>query len=196
MVLVHGVLDDLRAVVDATGGTPHVVAHSYGALIAIHAAAAGVEMRSLVLYEPPLNVRATSEETRDRVHRAVDEGRLDDAIALMAKGLAGVTDEELSVAMAVPPVRNALRGAVTVVPRELDAIWAVDQPGSKEPCLELPVLFLAGERDSSAAYPRPEQLADIAVDSESVTLEGQGHLAHTFAPAAFADAVLAFVDRH
>ena len=48
-------VDDLRAVITATGGVPHVVAHSYGAVIALQARLSGVPMRSLVVYEPPIN---------------------------------------------------------------------------------------------------------------------------------------------
>ena len=46
-------VEDLAAVVAATGETPYVYGHSSGAVIALEAAASGVPMRALVAYEPP-----------------------------------------------------------------------------------------------------------------------------------------------
>jgi pimeloyl-ACP methyl ester carboxylesterase len=48
-------VEDLAAVLDAVGGSGHVYSYSSGALLALHAAAAGVPIRSLVLLEPPLH---------------------------------------------------------------------------------------------------------------------------------------------
>lgn len=147
-------IDDLRAVVAATRELPHVIAHSYGALIALHAAAAGVKIRSLVLYEPPVNGGAMPEERVAEIGRAVDEGRFDEAVEMVARGLAGVTEEELSVAMAVPPVREGMRDAVRTAPRELEVIRSVGESAPSP--VGLPVLLLRGERDSSAVYARLE----------------------------------------
>jgi pimeloyl-ACP methyl ester carboxylesterase len=44
---------DLAAVLAAAGGPPFVYGHSSGALLALEAAAGGVAMRALALYEPP-----------------------------------------------------------------------------------------------------------------------------------------------
>jgi len=55
---------------------------------------------------------------------------------------------------------------------------------------------LKGERNTSDAYPTKKQAADIATDVEIATLAGQGHLGQTFAPSAFADSVLTFLDQH
>ena len=46
-------IDDLRALIDATGGSAAVYGHSSGAGLALHAAAHGVPITHLVLHEPP-----------------------------------------------------------------------------------------------------------------------------------------------
>lgn len=45
---------DLEALIDKIGRPVHLVGMSYGATVALHAAAAGLPVRSLVLWEPPL----------------------------------------------------------------------------------------------------------------------------------------------
>jgi pimeloyl-ACP methyl ester carboxylesterase len=46
-------VEDLTAVIAATGDVPYVYGHSSGAALALETAAAGVPMRGLVAYEPP-----------------------------------------------------------------------------------------------------------------------------------------------
>ena len=187
-------VDDLRAVITATGGVPHVVAHSYGAVIALQARLSGVPMRSLVVYEPPINGDAIDPQQITDIQLAVDESRLDDAIRDMATQLAGITDDELAIAMKVPPIKKSLRDGARVVGREIEAIRACDW--CDVPVTDVPTLILRGERSDAAVYPTDDQTSRIASRAEITTLTGQGHLGHVFAPAAFATTVLEFVDRH
>lgn len=46
-------IDDLAAVIQATGSTPYVFGASSGAALALHGAAAGLPMKKLLLYEAP-----------------------------------------------------------------------------------------------------------------------------------------------
>ncbi len=187
-------VDDLRAVITATGGVPHVVAHSYGAVIALQARLSGVPMRSLVVYEPPINGEAIDPQQIPRIQLAVDDGRIDDAIRDMANRLAGITDDELAIAMKVPPIRKSLREGARVVGREIEAIRSCDW--SALPVTEVPTLILRGERSDAVVYPTADQTSRIASSAEITTLHGQGHLGHVFAPSAFATTVLEFADRH
>lgn len=187
-------VDDLRAVITATGGVPHVVAHSYGAVIALQARLGGVPMRSLVVYEPPINGETIEPQQISHIQLAIEEGRIDDAIRDMANRLAGITDDELAIAMKVPPIKKSLREGARVVARELEAIRTCDW--SALPVTDVPTLILCGERSGAAVYPTDDQTSRIASSAEITTLHGQGHLGHVFAPAAFATKVLEFVDRH
>ena len=187
-------VDDLRAVAAATGETPHVVGHSYGAVIALAAALDGMAMRSLVVYEPPINPGPVTDEVIERIERLVAEDRLDDAITMMAGDLAGVTDEELAPALRVPPIRATLRAGVRVVARELRVIQSCDWAGL--PVTGVPTLVIDGERRGSDAYPDADQRSGLATDVELATLAGQGHLANTYAPVEFARVVGDFLARH
>lgn len=187
-------VDDLRAVITATGAVPHVVAHSYGAVIALQARLRGVPMRSLVVYEPPINGESIDPQPIARIQLAIDEGRIDDAVRDMANRLAGVSDEELAIAMKVPPIRKTLREGARVVGREIEAIRTCDW--SALPVTDVPTLILRGERSDAAVYPTDLQTSRIASSAEITTLTGQGHLGHVFAPSAVATTVLEFAARH
>lgn len=186
--------EDVRAIVTSIGEPPHVIGHSYGACIAMRAALDGVPMRSVVLYEPPINGEAVPEATVEQIERLLADERRDDAIRTMAGDLAGVSDDELSVVLNVPPVRKTLREGTRTIVREVRTVQA--HSWFELPIRGIPALLLQGERRSSPVYPADEQASAIAADVTVATLAGQGHLATTFAPAAFLDAVVPFLRTH
>jgi pimeloyl-ACP methyl ester carboxylesterase len=79
-------IDDLRAVVDATGTVPFVFGHSSGAVLALEAAGRDVPMAKLVAYEPPYIVEGTRErpgaDLADRLATLVSGGNRADAARL------------------------------------------------------------------------------------------------------------------
>jgi pimeloyl-ACP methyl ester carboxylesterase len=160
----------------------------------MRAALDGVPMRSLVLYEPPVNGERVPDATIEEIDRLVADEHLDDAIRVMARDLAGVREEEISVALGVPPVRKALRGGTRTIVRELRTVQS--HRWFELPIRGIPTLLLQGERRSSPAYPAEEQASQLADDLAVVTLGGQGHFAITFAPHDFVDAVEPFLEGH
>lgn len=75
-------VDDLAAVIRATGGEAAVLGHSSGAVLALFAASLGVPVRALFLSEPPLRfgVDEPAADLADRLQAFVDEGHPDEAI--------------------------------------------------------------------------------------------------------------------
>jgi pimeloyl-ACP methyl ester carboxylesterase len=190
-------VEDLLAVIAATGATPHVVAHSFGALIALRAAATtDVDLRSLTLYEPPLVTEEIPSDAVEEVNAAVERGDHEHAFTTMASQLAGFRDEELALVRSIPPLWEELLETVPTVPRELSEIRSVDWEPGTVPLSDVPVRMIRGGRDSSPVYPAVEDLPRWVSDPEVVTIPGQGHMATAFAPYDFADAVLDFIDRH
>jgi len=189
-------IEDLDAVLAAAGSPAHVVGHSLGALIALAAAASGTAMRSLVLYEPPLRQDQLDHQAITQVEALVASGDRDRAITVMATDLAGLSDEEVALARKIKPIWNQLRDGVRSTPREIEMVSDVRWDDFDLPVRDRPVLVIRGDRDHSPVYPRPEDLPRFVADAEVVTLPGQGHVATTFAPGRFAEAVLDFVDRH
>lgn len=189
-------IEDLRAVLDAVGEPAHVIGHSFGALIALAAAASGTKMRSLVLYEPPLRQDQIDREVIDEVEALVAAGEPDQAIATMTTEVAGVSHDELAILRRIKPVWNQLRDGVSAAPRELGVVRDVDWDRFVLPVDDRPVLAVRGGRDCSPVYPRPDDLPRFVTDPEVVTIEGQGHLAANFAPNRFARVVLDFLDHH
>jgi pimeloyl-ACP methyl ester carboxylesterase len=70
-------IEDLAAVIDAAGGSAFVYGFSSGALLALHAAAAGAPIRKLALFEPPVRGEGEPPETAftEEIAALVSSGR-------------------------------------------------------------------------------------------------------------------------
>jgi pimeloyl-ACP methyl ester carboxylesterase len=101
-------VDDLAALIAEAGGSAFVYAMSSGSLLALHAAASGLAIPKLALFEPPIEPReAPTGETDFTTELAelVAAGRRRDAVAFFHRGI-GVPEEVM--AQMTPPVWAAL----------------------------------------------------------------------------------------
>ena len=101
-------VDDLAALIAEAGGSAYVYAMSSGSLLALHAAAGGLAIPKLALFEPPIEPdEAPTGETAFTIELAelVAAGRRRDAVAFFHRGI-GVPDEVME--QMTPPVWAAL----------------------------------------------------------------------------------------
>ena len=91
-------VEDLDAVIAAAGGSASVCGLSSGAALALEAAAAGVPVAKLALYEPPFDVDSAEPQDEAYVRRLrelIDAGRGGDAVEWFLSN-AGVPAEALA----------------------------------------------------------------------------------------------------
>jgi pimeloyl-ACP methyl ester carboxylesterase len=101
-------IDDLAALIAEAGGSANVYAMSSGCLLALHAAASGLAIPRLVLFEPPIepNEAPTGEsDFTTELAELVAAGRRRDAVEFFHRGI-GVPEEVM--AQMTPPVWAAL----------------------------------------------------------------------------------------
>jgi pimeloyl-ACP methyl ester carboxylesterase len=94
-------IEDLEVLLAAAGGSPVVVGLSSGGVLAAHAAAAGLSIGHLVVWEPPFRLDAAAQraalEYGERLRALLAEGRRGDALELFmtqvglpAEAIAGI----------------------------------------------------------------------------------------------------------
>jgi pimeloyl-ACP methyl ester carboxylesterase len=101
-------IDDLAALIAEAGGSANVYAMSSGCLLALHAAASGLAIPRLALFEPPIepNEAPTGEsDFTNELAELVAAGRRRDAVEFFHRGI-GVPEEVM--AQMTPPVWAAL----------------------------------------------------------------------------------------
>ncbi len=171
-------VEDLAALVDVAGGSAAVYGHSSGAVLALAAAAAGVPITRLALYEPPLvfaDTRAPMPaDLAERLSELCAAGQRSEAAELfllrgVAVPAAGVAHMKQSPAW---PSLTALAHTLSydaTLTRDPAAILALGAT------VKVPSLVIAGEKSEGWMRTGVERLAAAIPDARHVILAGQTH---------------------
>jgi pimeloyl-ACP methyl ester carboxylesterase len=183
-------VEDLAAVVAATGETPYVYGHSSGAALALEAAAAGVPTRKLAVYEPPyVPGEGTAPETADRMAALCAAGQLDEAAVLFLHNT-GMSDEQLQGMRGMP----FWPGMVSLAPQLAYDVRLGNRgsvPVDRLAAIECPTLALAGSLSATWATDGAAAIAAAVGDGRTQIAEGQHHGVDQAVAAAFLDAFFA-----
>lgn len=175
-------VEDLAAVLAATGVTPFVFAASSGAALALEAARQGVPMRALVVYEAPFIVD-DSHAPNDpglpaRFQALVDEDRRGDAVKLFMRTVGAPAP--MIALMPLFPVWKSLKAVAHTLPYDLSIVIGFEQgrplPAGHYGSVTVPTVVVAGGK--SPAYLRNAQaaIAEQLPNGRLVTLKGQTHM--------------------
>lgn len=182
-------LDAVAAVLDAAGGAAVLCGHSSGCSISLRAAAAGLPVLGLALWEAPLEsgADATAAWAGEFVRR-LDAGDLEGATEQYMKDM---PPEWLAGAKASPDWPAIATSAVSQRADALSLVWAtraLEDGGLAG--LATPLLTMTGER----TFPgMPEAARDLAAAVPDGTAETVAGADHSWEPEAMADRLARFV---
>jgi len=162
------------------GGPVDVFGHSYGAVCALGAAAAGAPVRRLVLYEPP-GPAAAPAEWAGRMTGMVSRGQAGRAMFSFLTEIIGMTPARVDELRSAPRSYDVLAVVAATLPREARALAGVDLPVLAQ-AVSCPVLLLLGTQSPAWAHGNTAALAAALPGADLVTLPGQGHDAVDTAP--------------
>ncbi|GAA2799668.1 alpha/beta hydrolase [Kitasatospora paracochleata] len=182
---------DLAALIDLIGRPVHLVGMSYGATVALHAAAAGLPVRSLVLWEPPLY--AAGEELTPvlaRYEELTARGDRRQAGLLLAAEVARVPAALLALMDAGEPADEEPDDSYGWC-RDLESMAADTTDLHRWSAVTVPTLVMGGA-DTWQPMPQTlDRLADALPHVTRTTFPDQLH----FAPSLIPDAVAAEIAR-
>jgi pimeloyl-ACP methyl ester carboxylesterase len=185
--------DDVVAVLSAAGCDASLVGHSFGAICAL-GAAMRASVRRLVLYEPPLPIGGlVAGENLAPYCRAVDDGRLDDALEMGLKKFVRLPGAHVH-AMRSSKSWPKLASLVPTWPRELQAMDALAANVDAYVAITCPTLLLLGTE--SAEHPFRHAISALSQAMPNVrtaSLTGQSHMAMRSAQNLLAQQISAFV---
>ena len=194
---------DLRALTDRIGGPVDLVGMSYGATVALHAAAAGLPVRSLVLWEPPLY--AAGEQltpVREEFEELTARGERRKADRLLAERVARVPSALLDLMDGAAEDGDGDGGAdgpsgdAPGWTRDLESMAADSVDVERWSSVTVPTLLMRG---ADTWQPMPDTLDRLAAALPRVTLTafpGQTHFAPSLVPDAVAEKIADFLARH
>src|SRR5262245_11834690 len=175
-------IEDLAALIDGTGGSASVFGMSSGANLALRAAAHGLPIEKLALYEPFLIVDDSRPplpaDYESTLTELVSAGRRGDAVAYFMTTAVGLPSEFVEP-MRQEPFWPAFEAVAHTLPYDA-AVVADAGSGSPTPLqqwasLEMPTLVLDGGDSQPCQHNADEQLAATLPHADLRTLEGQSH---------------------
>ena len=192
--------EDIAAVVndvaEMSGARVTVYGHSSGGVYVFGAALLTENIDRIVVYEgwPPTTAELwnASPEFIERMEALLQAGEREAVLEMVARELAGLSEEELdayrsdpswAARVAVVPTfpREERGGAQTIFDRE----HAVN--------VTMPTLLAVGDQSPPSWQADAESVAAALPDGRIIVLEGQGHGADILAPEMFAQHLLTFI---
>jgi pimeloyl-ACP methyl ester carboxylesterase len=175
-------IEDLAALVDAARGSAFVFGHSSGAVLALGAAAAGVPIARLALYEPPLMVDATRPPIPDdyvsRLDELVAAGRRSEAVSYFLTAGPLVPPPVIDGMRQSPgwPPMEAMAHTIPYDARIMDGLMT-DDPGPLARWASVATQTLVLDGGASPPWIRhgASALVDVLPNASGRSLDGQGH---------------------
>jgi pimeloyl-ACP methyl ester carboxylesterase len=169
-------IEDLAAVIEATGEPSHVFANCTGGMIAVRAAANGVPMAKLAMYEPPFGGPKVPDGYIEELNGLLAADRRTDAVALFLKWDALFTDEEIVYFKQHPIWPSFESMAPTTI---YDSILSHDAdriPYEQLAAISVPTLVLCGKESIPWMIEMCRSLAAGFPQGQFVSMPTAGHL--------------------
>ncbi|MDQ0643166.1 alpha/beta fold hydrolase [Microbacterium murale] len=183
-------VEDLAAVVAASGTDAAVIGHSSGAILALYAAGEGVPMSRLFLSEPPFRFGEgdPAEDLEDRLQAFVDDGHPEEAVVLFQREAVGLPEsfiEQFRASPAFAQISRLGRSTIydTLVTRR------VSTPSTEMLGVRMPVTILCGDETMPILVTAASRLAEMMPHAEF--LQVSESVGHRMDPAATARIVAA-----
>lgn len=166
-------VEDLEAVIAATGDSAFVFGMSSGAVLALEAAASGLAVSKLALYEPPLTVGEADPEDdfAERIEQLISEGRGSDAVEhFLTSG--GVPPEAIA-AMTAEPSWQLFESVAPTLVYDNAVLGDGTVPRERAATLTVPALVANGGDSPDFFREAAEATAEAIPGARHETLEGQ-----------------------
>jgi pimeloyl-ACP methyl ester carboxylesterase len=175
-------IEDLAAIVDAAGGVAHVMGVSSGAAISLEAAAHGVAIDRLVVYEAPFIVDETREpqpaDAPEQMQRLVDRGARSEAVKTFMRTV-GLPAPFIGL-MRILPAWKKLTGIAHTLPYDYSIVTPYQQgeplPDDRYAAVTQETLVIAGGRSPEHMRNAQAAIAAAVPNARLKTLPRQTHL--------------------
>jgi pimeloyl-ACP methyl ester carboxylesterase len=170
-------VEDLEALINEAGGSAYVYGISSGAGLSLRAAAVGLNISKLALYEPPFEVPdekdGAPKDVLQQLQTRVDEGRRGDTVKYFMK-VVGVPSFGIFM-MTLFPIWKKLKAVAHTLPYDIQIMDGFKFPEEKVKSIKVPTLVSAGTKTSGPIKRSAKMLSDVIPGAQLKMLDGQTH---------------------
>jgi|SRR3990172_1047283 len=170
-------VEDIETLIAEAGGSAFLYGTSSGAALALEAAASGLAITKLALWEPPFILdesRRPPADTAKTYTELVTAGRRGDAVEYFMAKVVGLPPEFVAQARNAP-FWQAQEALAHTLAYDATIMGDYSLPTERAAIVKAPTLVIAGGADFPWMRDTAQALADALPDGQTRTLEGQGH---------------------
>ncbi|MDR8410048.1 alpha/beta hydrolase [Nonomuraea sp. 3-1Str] len=169
-------VEDLAAVIEAAGGSARVWGLSSGAALALRAAAEGLPIERLALYEPPFllgeGIHRPPADHHERLAELAASGRRGEAISYFMTAVMGAP-AFVPLVMRLMPVWKRLKAVAHTLPYDAAIMGDYALPDLSE--VTVPTLVVGGEKSPESLRRAVTAVAEAVPGARGHMLAGQNH---------------------
>ncbi len=172
-------VEDLAALINEAGGSAFVLGVSSGAALALAAAASGVNIKKLALYEPPYIANGKSghqppTDSQVQLARLISAGRRGDAVKFFMVKMVG-TPAIFGLILPLLPVWKKLKAAAHTLPYDAAVMGDFTVPTQRVASIAVRTLVMGGGKSPAPLRHAVESVADAVPNAQRLMLKGQTH---------------------
>jgi pimeloyl-ACP methyl ester carboxylesterase len=171
-------IEDLDALIHLVGGEACVFGISSGAALALQAAAKGLRIKKLALYEPPFanlgNGPGAPVNAKEQLDSMIASNRRGDAVKFFLKDMVGVPAFVVGM-MRLFPVWSKLKAVANTLPYDVAIMGDFSFPDKIAASVKTPALVAGGGKSTAKLVQAVEKLGTVLPNSKTVILQGQNH---------------------
>jgi len=195
-------IDDIAALINSAGGSAFVFGSSSGAVLALRAAASGLDITKLALYEPPFRVDGSGplppNDLDQEVARLIEAGHRSEAVKLFVTRAIGVPSARVMLMRLLPGVWSKLTPMAHTIPYDIAIMGDTQSGGPLQPddwaSAKAPRLVIDGGKSPVAQSDASHALVAVLENARRRTLAGQAHSAPVMAPKKLAPILAEFFE--
>ena len=171
-------IEDIDALIREAGGSALVFGISSGAALALKAAAHGLSIRKLAIYEPPFMVDPDGHKPppdhQAQLQKLIAEGRRGDAVKFFMTRMVGAP-AIFAWLMRLMPVWSKLKAVAHTLPHDAAIMGDFSFPAREAASLKVPTLVIGGAKSPASLVHAVQTAAGAIPGAQQRTLEGQTH---------------------
>jgi pimeloyl-ACP methyl ester carboxylesterase len=171
-------IEDLDALIKEAGEPVCMVGFSSGAALVLNAAAKGLHIKKMVLYEAPyvMNMGGHNPpvDSEGQLKKLIGANRRSDAVKFFMKDMIGVPAVMVGI-MSILPMWPKLKAVAHTLPYDAAIMNGFTLPLELANKLNVPALVMGGSKSPISLRNAVQKLAENIPGSQTKFLEGQNH---------------------
>jgi pimeloyl-ACP methyl ester carboxylesterase len=171
-------VEDLEALINDAGEPVYITGFSSGAALALNAAAKGLNIKKLVLYEAPYVMNQGGHnppiDTAAQLSQLIAAGKRADAVKFFMKDMVGIP-AFVPFIMSLLPVWSKLKAVAHTLPYDAAILQGFTIPTKIAAAVTIPTLVVNGEKSPVSLRNASQKLAKAIPGAQLKALKGQTH---------------------